>query len=141
MESFSVKDFFELLTKNFHLSCDLHSAHQRGWLEDEDERHGDRPLDKRTAARISHEFMRLVLGLPNLEDIGPALELKDLFTCRVCANHIAQVYCRGIMDCEEIESPEKPGQIVKIFDSLALLSQAQAGLIVEKLTAVYNQHK
>ena len=31
-------------------------------------------------------------------DISGAKDLKDLYDCRVCANHIAQVYLRGIMD-------------------------------------------
>ena len=35
-------------------------------------------------------------------DISGAAALKDLYDCRVCANHVAQVYTRGIMDAKNI---------------------------------------
>ena len=35
-------------------------------------------------------------------DINKASCLRDLYDCRVCANHIAQVYLRGIMDASDI---------------------------------------
>ena len=38
-----------------------------------------------------------------MPDISKAYVLKDLFDCRVCANHIAQVYLRGIMEAEETD--------------------------------------
>ena len=40
--------------------------------------------------------------IPDLKDISKAYELTDLFDCRVCATHVAQVYCRGIMDAKNL---------------------------------------
>lgn len=53
-------------------------------------------LTKKICARILHEFMMNVLGIPDV-DWEKAGELKDIYDCRVCANAIAQVYERGIM--------------------------------------------
>lgn len=79
----------------------LRYGHFRGWLEDSDERHPQAPLNRQTAARIIHMFLLIECGLQDLSDITPATNLKDLYTCRACANHIAQVYCRGIMGANE----------------------------------------
>lgn len=79
----------------------LRYGHFRGWLEDQDERHPQAPLNRQTAARIIHMFLLIECGLQDLSDITPATNLKDLYTCRACANHIAQVYCRGIMEANE----------------------------------------
>ncbi len=76
-------------------------GHFRGWLEDSDQRHPEAPLNRQTAARIIHTFLLIELQLPDLQDISPATKLKDLYTCRVCANHIAQVYSREIMGADE----------------------------------------
>ena len=80
-----------------------------GWIEQQDIENQDKTLDRRTAARILHEYMRRRLGIKDLEDITQAYELRDLFDCRVCANHIAQVYLRGIIEPVMLE-------MLKIFD-------------------------
>lgn len=79
----------------------LRYGHFRGWLEDQDERNPAAPLNRQTAARLVHLFLLIECGLQDLSDITPATNLKDLYTCRACANHIAQVYCRGIMNVYE----------------------------------------
>ena len=56
----------------------------------------DMQLDRKTAALIIHEFLYDVLKEPDEEDISPAFELEDIYECRVCAMHIAQVYSKGI---------------------------------------------
>ena len=75
----------------------IHYAHTRGWLEDQDERFCDKNLNRQTAARILHQFMKIELGVPDLQDISAANVLADLYTCHTCVNHIAQIYLRGIM--------------------------------------------
>ena len=72
-------------------------GHKRGWLEDSDETNPHKPLDRRTAARIIHQFMKIEMHIPDETDISQAEKLKDLYTCRVCANHIAQVVVKKIM--------------------------------------------
>lgn len=98
----SVGDFVSrLFPKALELPELLRYGHFRGWLEDSDERFPDASLNRQTASRIVHMYLLIECGLPDLSDITPAKVLKDLYTCRACANHIAQVYCRGIMDVLE----------------------------------------
>ncbi len=52
------------------------------------------PLNKKTAARIIHEFQKNVLKLPDL-DWGDATAFLDIYDCKVCANALAQCYLRG----------------------------------------------
>ena len=75
-------------------------GHVRGWLEDSDERFPYNPVDRRAAARIVHQFMRIELKIEDHADVSAAEKLKDLYTCRSCAAHVAQVYCRGLIECE-----------------------------------------
>lgn len=83
-------------------------------------------LDRKTAASIIHEFLLEVLGEKDNSDIGPALELKDIYDCRICAAHIAQVYCKGIMDCggtgyfglsDEVTETDASVYIERIFNT------------------------
>lgn len=108
----------------------LKYGHLRGWLEDKEELHPFDILDKRTAARIIHQFMKIELKIPDEENISKAEELKDLYTCRVCANHIAQVYVKGIMKSTKI-TDFTTNQTVKIFDSLAQISQKEQNIIIK----------
>lgn len=75
---------------------------KEGWLEAEDEVFKDQPAARKNVARICHMYLLKVLKANDL-DINGAKELKDLYDCRVCANHIAQVYMRGIMDAKNIK--------------------------------------
>ena len=59
---------------------------------------GGIPLTRATAAGIVHTFLREVLKEEDEADISAAKQLKDLYDCHVCVNHIAQVYVKGIMD-------------------------------------------
>ena len=107
----------------------LHYGHAKGWLEDQDEVNCKNSLDKRTAARILHQFLKIELGRPDIPDITPAKTLQDLYTCRVCANHIAQIYVQGFMDAEEVELN---GRTALIFNNLKPVSRKEAAEIIEK---------
>ena len=72
-----------------------------GWLEAEDEVFKDSPVTRKNVARICHMYLLKVMNVADL-DINGANKLKDLHDCRTCANHIAQVYMRGIMDAKNI---------------------------------------
>ena len=84
---------------------------KEGWLEAGDVLFKDRPIKRRDAARILHMYLLKVMKTEDL-DINGAKELHDLYDCRICANHIAQVYLRGIMDAKDI----KRGGGFLIFD-------------------------
>ena len=107
-------------------------GHACGWLEDSDERFSENNLDRRTAARIIHQFLRICCGIPDLPEIPNARLLKDLYVCPSCANHIAQVYERGIMGAEEVTDGEKQ---VLIFNHLALVSETEVQEILRKVCA------
>ena len=75
---------------------------KNGWLEAEDEISKDRPLTRKNAARIFHMYLLKVLHVNDI-DISGAKDLRDLYDCRICANHIAQAYMRGIMNARELK--------------------------------------
>ncbi|MBQ0001151.1 MAG: hypothetical protein KBT01_06405 [Clostridiales bacterium] len=73
------------------------SGRQRGWLEEQDQLYKDFPIERRNAARILHEFLRIEKQLPDERDWGLAKKLEDLYHCRACAKHVAQVVVRGLI--------------------------------------------
>ena len=79
-------------------------------------------LTRKICARLIHEFMFNVLKVPDVE-WKKAGNLRDIYDCRVCANAIAQVYERGIMD----ESSEK------VFGLNELVSHDEAQRYVDAL--------
>ena len=103
-------------------------GHKRGWLEDSDETNPQKPLDRRTAARIIHQFMKIEMHIPDETDISQAEKLKDLYTCRVCANHIAQVVVKKIM--QPVLAPDEK---TYIFDSLAIVTKQEQEQIIKKI--------
>ena len=107
-------------------SSDLDTLNGVNWMEEQDIIGRDKILDRRTAARIMHNYMRTELGIKDAEDITPAYELRDLFDCRVCANHIAQIYVRKIME------PVKLGDI-SIFDVYGEVSEEEARSYVKRM--------
>ena len=109
----------------------LRYAHTRGWIEDQDERFCDKNLNRQTAARILHQFMKIEMGLPDLKDIFAANLLADLYTCHTCVNHIAQVYLRGIMEAQTVE---RDGVEYKIFNHLEELSFEEVNTIIKRVS-------
>ena len=133
------KDFIKALWSYFFQDnplCDdalLRYAHTRGWIEDQDERFCNNTLNRQTAARIIHQFMRIELGVPDLEDISGAKVLADLYTCHTCVNHIAQVFLRGIIDAQLVE---RDGVAYKVFNHLEELSEKEMPVILECVSAI-----
>ena len=140
----SVQDFILLLWQTFRKQAIrvtielvemtiqnlLHYGHVKGWLEDWDEHDSGRSLDKRTAARIIHQFMKLELRVPEIADkesYAKAEELRDLYLCRSCANHIAHVYVRGIMEAEFVEAN---GEEYLVFNGSRAIMQEEAKKII-----------
>jgi hypothetical protein len=112
----------------------LRYGHFRGWLEDSDERHPETLLNRQTAARIIHQFMVVELHVPDIADISAAEKLRDLYTCRVCANHIAQVYARGIMGAEEVLPGDAAAtQSILIFNHLGRMSYREVQKIISSI--------
>ena len=108
----------------------LRYGHFRLWLEDCDERNPQKALNRQGAARIIHQFLKIECGIKDIEDIKEAEKLKDLYTCRVCANHIAQVYLRGIIEAQEIENG------IIIFNQLEPVLKEESASIISKTEAL-----
>ena len=75
---------------------------ENGWLEFEDKLYHEDEINRKNIARIIHMYLLKVKGISDLHDISKAGELRDLYDCRVCANHVAQVYLRDIMSAKEL---------------------------------------
>lgn len=75
---------------------------ENGWLEFEDKLYRDDEINRKNIARIIHLYLLKEKGISDLKDISKAAELRDLYDCRVCANHVAQVYLRNIMNAKEL---------------------------------------
>ena len=72
-------------------------AQRHGWVAPEVACQSSEILHRNEAARIVHEFLRRELGEPDEENWDEAKKLKDLYDCRTCVAHVAQVFCKGIM--------------------------------------------
>ena len=114
----------------------LKIAYSEGWLEAQDISGTDNNIKRSDAARILHLFIRERLQLKDLPDISGAEVLKDLYDCRICANHIAQVYLRGIMKPVTIQS--SPDRDFLIFDSKAYLTKNDAERILSALERFFD---
>ena len=77
---------------------------EKGWLEFEDQLYRDDEITRKNIARIIHMYLLKEKGILDLQDISKACELRDLYDCRVCANHVAQIYLRGIMGSKELSA-------------------------------------
>ena len=107
----------------------LREACDQGWIEAQDLSSYDEAIKRIDAARILHLYMQHVLHIPDLTDISGADELKDLYDCRVCVNHIAQVFLRGLMDGIMIPAG---GKEILIFDSHSPLKTEDIALILQQ---------
>lgn len=54
-------------------------------------------LEKRDAARLIHLFFRYTRIEEDEENWDKAKVLKDLYDCRSCVDHVAQIYVKGII--------------------------------------------
>lgn len=57
----------------------------------------DNFLEKRDAARLIHLFFRYTKIEEDEENWDKAKILKDLYDCRSCVDHVAQIYVKGII--------------------------------------------
>ena len=85
------------------------------WYNEEYDFHPGRELTRKDAARIIHDFLINIMKEADEIEVSSAYALRDLFECRVCAPHIAQVYEKGIMGRHVGDngkgSPEKDSKV------------------------------
>lgn len=119
----------ELYKKDAKEGIQKDYGHGNGYLHDE-EMTADRPLVRADAARIVHLYLK-EKGYKDISDIEKASVLRDLYDCRVCVNHIAQVYLRGIMEPYEIDGISDTPFL--IFDSGRKVSKEEAQRILKNI--------
>lgn len=95
----------------------------RGLIEDYDMGNENYPIERRAAARIVHETLIIELGEKDEQEWSAANRLQDLYICRTCVMHIAQVYVKGIM----------LGRDNSMFDVKGKISYTEAQAIIERL--------
>ena len=105
----------------------MKEAHQLGIIDKDESEHPEIILKRKDTARILHLYMEKVLGVTDEDDITPASVMKDLYDCRVCVNHIAQVYLKGIMKAHAY-----PNGLL-LFDSGLEISDEEAKEAVNNL--------
>lgn len=82
--------------------CDPDDGLSQGWIDTEDILLASSEITRKNAARIIHMYLLKVCGISDLPMTGASV-LRDLYDCRVCANHVAQVYLRGIMEARDLK--------------------------------------
>lgn len=105
----------------------IKEAHLLGIIDKDEFEHPEKILKRKDTARILHLYMKKVLGVTDEDDITPASVMKDLYDCRVCVNHIAQVYLKGIMKAHAY-----PNGLL-LFDSGLEISDEEAKEAVNNL--------
>lgn len=90
----SLRDFLKLLLNSDNA---IDKAHDNGLIDLYMTEHSEENILRKDAARILHLYLKKISHIKDEENISKASVLKDLYDCRVCADHIAQVYLKGIM--------------------------------------------
>ncbi|NMA90282.1 MAG: rhodanese-like domain-containing protein [Amphibacillus sp.] len=96
---------------------------QKGIIEDYDMLNRQNPIERRQVARIVHDTLRLELCEKDEHDWSAAKKLTDIYSCRTCVQHIAQVYVKGIIEADQ----------PNIFNPLGNITKAQATAIILKM--------
>ena len=121
--SVSLQEFLTLLLKSDDA---INDAHVSGLIDLYMSEHADDMILRKDAAKILHLYLKNIRQVKDEEDISPAAVLKDLYDCRVCADHIAQVFIKGIM-----KGHDYPGGLI-IFDPNVEITDAEAREAISK---------
>ncbi|GMK41331.1 hypothetical protein PCCS19_43870 [Paenibacillus sp. CCS19] len=98
-------------------------ALHKGIIEDYDLTNISNPIERRSAARIVHEALLTEFGESDESEWSAAEKLRDLYSCRTCVMHIAQMYVKGIM----------LGREHNMFDAAGSLTRAEAAEVVARM--------
>lgn len=143
-------------------SCHVRIANQwtyaleKGLAEDYDFVHREKPIERRQAARMVHDTLRIERKEKNEDDWAAAKELNDLYSCRTCVQHISQVYVKGIIDPVQptyfnvtgpLTHAEAAVILLRMIDStrrkprMKRENTAVAALTPDQATALFEEHK
>lgn len=124
-EKITTEEFITLVVQNFdaRISDPMAYAMAKGIAEDYDLVHSNREISRRQVARIVHDTLRIELHEKDEDDWMAAKDLKDLYSCRTCVQHISQVYVKGIVE------PDKPN----IYNVDGQMTHAEAADVLLKM--------
>lgn len=98
MEKLTIIGLVQLIAKYLGvIQVNTGYGRDRGWLEEQDILQPYAPIERRAVARILHMILKIECLEKDEPNIDAAKQLKDLYDCGSCVNHVAQVYCKGIM--------------------------------------------
>jgi len=127
MENKTTVSLLRLLTLLLKNEEALDKAHTLGLIDMSDTGHPEKNVVRKKAAKILHMYLLNVMHAKDEDDISPASVMKDLYDCRVCVNHIAQVYLKGIMKAHEY-----PGGLI-LFEPDVEITEAEVMDALENL--------
>ncbi|WP_027205593.1 hypothetical protein [Butyrivibrio fibrisolvens] len=107
-------------------------AYTMNVIDNQDYLHPDDYITRKAAARIIHHTLLYLLDEIDVSDIRPANVLVDLYDCRTCVLHIAQVYCKGIMGSKTI-TDKSSGKTYEIFDMNSGIEHDEMNQILSKI--------
>lgn len=125
----NTREFLEQLLDKYRvitdtdLSDDMLGPYSKTVLFDAAYKADTSQIKRNQAARIAHEFLKYTLMEEDVDWNG-ARNLKDIYDCKICANPVAQVYEKGIIDSREKD----------IFGMDDILTEIQLSIIIERLS-------
>lgn len=125
-EHVSVRAFVSLLSDGLGQGAGqepLSYGKRKGWLNSQDMLEQDAPLFRRSMARILHDFLRVECGEQDEADWGIATRMQDLYDCRTCVNHVAQMVAKGILEPKRVVAD---GRLVEIFGMTMPVTRQEA---------------
>lgn len=110
MEGITLEAFVNILLSYGETSCSsAEQLYQIGLLEEIDLMKIAQPIQRDTAARILHLYLKKIRKEADSTNWKNAEQLYDLYDCRTCVQHIAEVVEKGIME------PETEGEKILFF--------------------------
>lgn len=135
----TVREFTLAIMRDDHIGGDnmtddelFREAYIMNVIDNQDYLHPDDYITRKAAARIIHHTLLYLLDEIDVSDIRPANVLVDLYDCRTCVLHIAQVYCKGIMGSKTI-TDKSSGKTFEIFDMNSGIEHEEMKQIISKI--------
>ncbi len=135
----TIKEFTLAIMRDDHVGGEpmaddelFKEAYKMQIIDNQDYLHPDDLITRKAAARIIHHTLLYLMDEIDVSDIRPANVLVDLYDCRTCVLHIAQVYCKKIMGSKTI-TDKASGKTYEIFDMNSGIEQEEMKQILARM--------
>lgn len=136
MEAITLDRFLTLLQSCSEITYSPQELYQLGVLEEIDLMDLFGPLPRGSAARILHLYLKKIRYEPDLEEWNRAGNLADLYDCRTCVQHIAQVVEKGIMEPDTLKTAQGDSLV---FCSRKYVTREEAERICRRATQAFER--